>query len=626
MLTVLALGLITGAVFFAPAAHAFTPNYNPNNLIDNPTFLNNGSMSASDIQAFLQNVGSGLANYSDVEACSGNMSSIYPRCGQTVSAAQLIYDAAQAYGLSPRTILATLEKEQILVTDPTPSSSQLNCAMGYNSCSGYVGFFTQVDWGSWALRYNYEGAMQHTSWMGEYPAANYPCSSAHSGFYSNGLYPGNTVTFADSGGTAETITIANAATASLYCYTPYVGPYSVTGYSGSYNFVYFFQLWFGATQASVPYAWAYEGQSAYQDSTHDTPLTGTPTVAPGGTIYVQVLARNVGYQSWDQSSLHIGTSNPDDRSSVFYDSNWLNQARPVGPSSSTVAPGDEGVFNFALHAPTTTGTYDEYFNLVEDGVTWLNDPGLYYRINVVNPVQATNNLNTGLQSGQSLSVGKYLLSPDTHSTLNLQSDGNLVLYSDYNHTWANYTFDSQVSKLVMQGDGNLVEYDASGKSVWASNTYNNPGAYLSLQVDGNLVIYSSSGSPLWTTSTVAVPNYLDRIVDSIDPGVLFVNQSLQTPDRTYQLTLQSDGNLVLYHNGTAIWATMTAGKLAGLLAMQPDGNLVLYSESNQVLWSSNTNGQGESTLCMQPDGNVVVYNSTNKPTWASNTNNGTNRL
>ncbi|MGO8993089.1 MAG: hypothetical protein ACLQVI_07160, partial [Polyangiaceae bacterium] len=28
-----------------------------------------------------------------------------------------------------------------------------------------------------------------------------------------------------------------------------------------------------------------------------------------------------------------------------------------------------------LHAPATTGTYDEYFGVVQDGVAWFSDPG-----------------------------------------------------------------------------------------------------------------------------------------------------------------------------------------------------------------------------------------------------------
>ena len=593
-------------------AYAFTPNYNASNLIDNPTLVNNQTMSASAIQSFLTNVGSGLAGYSDVEACDSTIAPYYTHCGQTISAAQIIYDASQAYDINPRAILATLEKEQSLITDPSPSSSQIDCAMGYNSCNGFVGFFTQVDNGTWDLAFNYQAALGTTSWLSWYPAANYPCSTAQSGVYSNGLYPGNTVTFTDSGGTAETITLANAATASLYCYTPYVGPYSVTGYSGSYNFVYYYQLWFGSTQASVPYAWNYDGQSAYADAGHTLSFSGTPTVAPGGLLYMQLQARNVGYQTWNQSNFHLGTSSPNDRTSQFYNSSWLDTNRPGGLSETSVAPGASGTINFTLQAPQQTGTYIENFNLVADGITWLNNPGFYFTINVVAPQQPSNNQNTGLTSGQSLNINQYLLSPDTQSTLNLQSNGDLVLYENFRPVWANNVIGATGAKLIMQSDGNLVEYNSSGTTLWSTGTNGNSGDYLTLQTDGNLVIYSSSGTALWSTGTINIPNHLDSVNTTLPIGYLYPGQSLQTANGAYKLILQNDGNLVLYNTstGTALWYSNTHGESVAYLAMQADGNLVLYGTNGQALWDSNTEGSGNNALVLQEDGTLAL-NDTN---------------
>ena len=54
--------------------------------------------------------------------------------------------------------------------------------------------------------------------------------------------------------------------------------------------------------------------------------------------------------------------------------------------------------------------------------------------------------------------------------------------------------------VVMQGDGNLVEYTFGPRAVWASGTFGHPGAYLAMQSDGNLVIYQGS-TPLWATGT-----------------------------------------------------------------------------------------------------------------------------
>jgi len=66
--------------------------------------------------------------------------------------------------------------------------------------------------------------------------------------------------------------------------------------------------------------------------------------------------------------------------------------------------------------------------------------------------------------------------------------------------------------LLMQNDGNLVEYDTAGP-VWASGTSGNRGAYALVQPEGNLVIYPKGVAPpprgsrttpaLWASSTDA---------------------------------------------------------------------------------------------------------------------------
>jgi hypothetical protein len=54
------------------------------------------------------------------------------------------------------------------------------------------------------------------------------------------------------------------------------------------------------------------------------------------------------------------------------------------------------------------------------------------------------------------------------------------------------------------------------------------------------------------------------------------------------------------------------------LTLQSDGNLVLYTRTGKALWSSGTGGKGVSDLVMQNDGNLVLYRrSTGKATWSS---------
>ncbi len=82
-------------------------------------------------------------------------------------------------------------------------------------------------------------------------------------------------------------------------------------------------------------------------------------------------------------------------------------------------------------------------------------------------------------------------------------------------------------RLLMQGDGNLVEYGPRGP-LWASNTGGHPNAVAILQGDGNLVVYGG-GRPLFASHTAGQPGDV--------------------------LLMQRDSNIVIYSGGRAVFAT-----------------------------------------------------------------------
>ncbi|MFI8219996.1 hypothetical protein [Streptomyces sp. NPDC085932] len=94
----------------------------------------------------------------------------------------------------------------------------------------------------------------------------------------------------------------------------------------------------------------------------------------------------------------------------------------------------------------------------------------------------------------------------------MQSDGNLVMYRlrDNKAIWASRTHGNPGAYAVMQKDGNFVIYDASNRFLWHTNTYGHEstGAWAVMQNDGNFVIYKSNGGPgrggaLWASNTTA---------------------------------------------------------------------------------------------------------------------------
>ncbi len=372
-----------------PKTYAQTQFNGTTYLISDSAFQASGTMTASQIQNFLVNEGSGLASFSTVENCSSTTvpadDSAGYSCGISEPASQIIYDAAQNYSINPEVILATLQKEQSLITTPNPTSSQLNYAMGYgcpDSGNCYdPGFFAQIDNATWQFRYDIE-AINGQNYQG-YTASQYPCTGSPPTYYNAPLITGNNITFYDDYGNAyATFVMPNAATATLYCYTPHVYPGSSAEYfSGNYYFDYYFNLWF--TQFSA----LYSSQSSY------------PTIVQGQTATAYIKYMNDGYSPWydDISApqyntypVHLATSNPINYSSPF-SATWPANDRPSGTfaavynsNGTTLAtnqhvaqPGQIVEFDFTFTAPSNLppGYYQEYFQPILEGSTMWNMGG-----------------------------------------------------------------------------------------------------------------------------------------------------------------------------------------------------------------------------------------------------------
>ena len=102
---------------FSGSAHAAT--FNQSEIIDNATFDNANSMTAAQIDSFLNGFSNSCIStrngFSAPDPTGYNPTAGF-LYGGNVSAGQVIHDAAQAYGINPQVLLATLEKEQSLVT------------------------------------------------------------------------------------------------------------------------------------------------------------------------------------------------------------------------------------------------------------------------------------------------------------------------------------------------------------------------------------------------------------------------------------------------------------------------------------------------------------------------------
>ncbi|MCW2527384.1 MAG: hypothetical protein JWM76_2244 [Pseudonocardiales bacterium] len=178
----------------------------------------------------------------------------------------------------------------------------------------------------------------------------------------------------------------------------------------------------------------------------------------------------------------------------------------------------------------------------------------------------------------------------------MQTDGNLVEYGNGHALWSTGTQSPGASFLV-QSDGNAVVYSRAGAALWASRTSGHGDSTLTLQSDGNLILSSASGVT-WANMAPGA--------DTLSAGTtLTAGQGLHSADWRFWLIMQADGNLVQYADGRPVWFTSTSGA-GSRLSLQTDGNLVVYDSQNAATWSSATFGKNP-VLDMQADNNAVIY-------------------
>lgn len=162
----------------------------------------------------------------------------------------------------------------------------------------------------------------------------------------------------------------------------------------------------------------------------------------------------------------------------------------------------------------------------------------------------------------------------------------------------------------MQGDGNLVIYDGSGRPIWASNTSGASGAFLAVLDDGTLAIYRADGNAvLWVAGGGSSPPPPPPPTETAKLGAgdrLVRDGRLSSADGAAILTYQGDGNLVVYLRGAPIWASHTEGRRPGAAVMQGDGNFVISADDGAPVFATNTHGHPGAVLELSNDGALVV--------------------
>lgn len=229
---------------------------------------------------------------------------------------------------------------------------------------------------------------------------------------------------------------------------------------------------------------------------------------------------------------------------------------------------------------------------------------------------SSNGLSPALPSGATLAPETQVTSPDGKYRLRYQSDGNLVLYAPTGAIWATNTAGTAAHVAAMQGDGNLVVYDTSLRAWWGSYPYV-AGSHAYVQNSGRLSVNAPNGAEIWTANgAIKGSGAAKPISMASGTDIYFGQPNVASPNGQFWLQYQSDGNLVLYTHGTALWGSPTIGSSAGRYSMQGDGNFVIYDAGGAPVWNSNTGGNPGAYLSVSDTGHAAIYNGAGQELWS----------
>lgn len=420
-------------------------NWNPGRIMDDVIFTDKSTMSAAQIQAFLNSKVPNCDTYGTKPSEFGGGTRAQwgqAKYGQNTfpclkdyqeggkSSAQIIYDAAQEFSINPQVLIVLLQKEQGLVTDEWPLNLQYRSATGYGCpdtapCdSQYYGLTNQIRWSARMFR-----AIVNASptWYTPYVLGNnyiqYSPTSSCGG---------------------STVNITNRATQALYNYTPYqpnqgalnagYGTASCGAY-GNRNFYLYFVDWFGDTLVPA-HAAKPVGQSAHA------------TGFPGDKKAMTVRYQNDGSGAWyddmsawnaNQPVTKLGTDGPLNRVSSF-GSNWRwggsratdvfakvyeSNGTTLAANQHVVQPGQiaEYAFDFTIPTNASTGTYQEAFRPIVEGRGAMSGNGVWWYVIVQKPTYSAQ------PAGQS--YYPYMIQGESAPAFfKYKNTGNVAWYDD----------------------------------------------------------------------------------------------------------------------------------------------------------------------------------------------------
>ena len=139
------------------------------------------------------------------------------------------------------------------------------------------------------------------------------------------------------------------------------------------------------------------------------------SLAQGESKTLNINLKNTGTANWynqGPSPVHLATARDWDRSSTFYNSNWLSNNRAAVINENEVSPNQTASYTLNLTAPTNAipGIYNESFQSVAENITWFMDYDITYQVTIrssdpkYGEIVHNNTIDEFLNAGQKIKI------------------------------------------------------------------------------------------------------------------------------------------------------------------------------------------------------------------------------
>ncbi len=128
-----------------------------------------------------------------------------------------------------------------------------------------------------------------------------------------------------------------------------------------------------------------------------TAQSADPTVNIGASTTLVLALTNTGSRGWYRDTadqkISLGTNDPQDAEHPELAADWISLNRLTSTTTDYVGPGEVGWFEFTVRAPAAAGDYRLALRGVVDGVSWLEDNGIFFTIHAHAPLGGRGSLS-----------------------------------------------------------------------------------------------------------------------------------------------------------------------------------------------------------------------------------------